>query len=68
MTAAPYTAWLKKTGAKLTTADGVAVTVYELNIDHSNSAVLTKWAKHFREHYQAVEKLSVRKFVIDAIN
>lgn len=51
MTAAPYTAWLKKTGAKLTTADGVAVTVYELNIDHSNSAVLTKWAKHFREHY-----------------
>ena len=51
MTAAPYTAWLKKTGAKLTTADRSAVTVYELNIDHSNSAVLTKWAKHFREHY-----------------
>ncbi|HBO9041973.1 MULTISPECIES: Hachiman antiphage defense system protein HamA [Pseudomonadota] len=47
----PHTAWLKKTGAKVQTADGVAVAVYELNIDHTNEPALTSWAKHFREQY-----------------
>lgn len=47
----PHTAWLKKIEAKVQTADGVAVAVYELNIDHTDSPTLTSWAKHFREQY-----------------
>lgn len=39
------------TGAKLQTADGVAIAVYELDIDHADDPALTTWAKHFREHY-----------------
>lgn len=46
-----HTAWLKKTGAKVQTTDGIAVEVYELGIDHANDPALTKWAKYFREHY-----------------
>src|SRR4051812_38471062 len=49
--ATPHTAWLKKTGAKIQTADGVAIAVYELDVDHADSPALTRWAKHFREHY-----------------
>ncbi|HEI6959916.1 TPA: DUF1837 domain-containing protein [Yersinia enterocolitica] len=47
----PHTAWLKKTEAKVQTADGVSVAVYELNIDHTDNSTLTSWAKHFREQY-----------------
>lgn len=47
----PHTNWLKITGAKIQTVDGVAVAVYELTIDHAESPTLTAWAKHFREHY-----------------
>ena len=47
----PHTNWLKKTGAKVQTVDGVAVAVYELTIDHADSPTLAAWAKHFREHY-----------------
>lgn len=49
---ASHTKWLKKmTGANLQTADGVEITVYELAIDHADDPALTRWAKHFREHY-----------------
>jgi hypothetical protein len=50
-TAMPHTAWLKKTGAKVQTADGISVAVYELSIDHTDGPALTMWAKHFRQHY-----------------
>lgn len=46
-----HTTWLKKTGAKVQTADGIAIAVYELNVDHTDGPALTMWAKHFREHY-----------------
>jgi hypothetical protein len=46
-----HTAWLKLTKSKLTTADGIAVKVFELDIDHDDDPALTEWAKHFREHY-----------------
>lgn len=46
-----YTAWLKLTKSKLKTADGIAVKVFELDIDHDDDPALTEWAKHFREHY-----------------
>jgi hypothetical protein len=42
--------WLKDTGKKITTADGIAVEIWELK--HKNDpAILTAWAKHFRNHY-----------------
>lgn len=46
-----HTAWLKKTGTKVQTADGLAVAVYELDIDYADGRALTSWATHFREHY-----------------
>jgi len=46
-----HTAWLKKTRAIVQTADGVAIAVYELDIDHADGPALSRWAKHFREHY-----------------
>ncbi|WP_454753903.1 Hachiman antiphage defense system protein HamA [Cupriavidus necator] len=46
-----HTAWLKRTRDKVHTADGVAVAVYELNIDHADDTTLTNWAKHFRQQY-----------------
>jgi hypothetical protein len=50
-TAKSHTAWLKKTGVIVKTADGIPVSVYELDIDHKDDPTLTRWAKHFREHY-----------------
>jgi hypothetical protein len=42
--------WLVNTGKTLTTSDGHAVEVWELQ--HADDpAVLSAWAKHFREHY-----------------
>lgn len=42
--------WLVDTGQRLTTADGKTVEVWELR--HSkDDAVLSAWAKHFRNHY-----------------
>jgi len=49
--ATSHTNWLKKTGAKLQSTDGIAVDVYELDIDHADSPAIKRWAKHFREHY-----------------
>jgi hypothetical protein len=46
-----HTAWLKLTKSNLKTVDGIAVKVFELNIDNDNDPALKGWAKHFREHY-----------------
>jgi hypothetical protein len=46
----PHLAWLVNTGKTLKTADGHTVELWELK--HGNDpAVLSAWAKHFREHY-----------------
>ena len=42
--------WLKDTGKTLATQDGIPVKVFELN-HTNNEAVLSDWAKHFRNHY-----------------
>jgi hypothetical protein len=42
--------WLIDTGERLTSADGIEIEVWELQ--HADDpAVLSAWAKHFREHY-----------------
>lgn len=46
-----HTDWLKPIKGKLKTADGIAVNVFELDIDHADDPALMEWAKHFREHY-----------------
>jgi hypothetical protein len=47
----PHMKWLKKSHTPLSTVDGKGVDVWELNIDASDAATLSAWAKHFREHY-----------------
>ena len=42
--------WLVDTGERLTSADGVEIQVWELQYG-DDPAVLSAWAKHFREHY-----------------
>jgi hypothetical protein len=42
--------WLVNTGNTITTADGHTVELWELN-HADDAAVLSSWAKHFREHY-----------------
>ena len=45
-----HTKWLVDTGERLKTADGKEVEVWEFR--HENDeAVLSAWAKHFRNHY-----------------
>jgi len=46
-----HTDWLKPTKGKLKTADGIAINVFELDIDHADDPTLMEWAKHLREHY-----------------
>lgn len=46
-----HTDWLKPIKGKLKTADGIAIKVFELDIDLSDGSTLAEWAKHFREHY-----------------
>lgn len=47
---APHLKWLVDTGQWLETADGKTIAVWELR--HKNdAAVLSAWAKHFRNHY-----------------
>ena len=49
-TGAPHLKWLVDTGQRLKTADGKTIAVWELR--HKNdAAVLSSWAKHFRNHY-----------------
>lgn len=45
-----HTKWLVDTGERLKTADGKKVEVWEFRHE-KNEAVLTDWAKHFRNHY-----------------
>lgn len=48
--------WLKKTGT-ITTAEGQIVEVWDL--DHkTDNAVLSEWARHFRQHYCKDEDLA----------
>ncbi|WKZ39297.1 MAG: SAVED domain-containing protein [Anaerolineales bacterium] len=42
--------WLKDTGERLTTADGISVEVWEFCHEKDDS-VLSSWARHFRNHY-----------------
>ena len=45
-----HTKWLVDTGERMKTADGKEVEVWEFH--HKNDeAVLSAWAKHFRNHY-----------------
>jgi hypothetical protein len=45
-----HVAWLTDTGQRIATTDGHEVEVWELK--HTNdAAVLSAWAKHFRQHY-----------------
>lgn len=46
-----HTDWLKPIKGKLKTADGIAVKVFELDIEHGDGLTLAEWARHFREHY-----------------
>lgn len=50
-TTLPHSIWLKEADDTLQTKDGKDVTVYELVVDSSDTAMLKAWAKHFREHY-----------------
>jgi hypothetical protein len=50
MTPPLHISWLKDTGKTLTTASGQEIHVLEF--EHTDdAAILTAWAKHFREHY-----------------
>lgn len=56
MPAPPHLDWLVDTGNTITTADGHTVELWELQ--HADKpAVLSAWAKHFREHYCADDML-----------
>jgi hypothetical protein len=46
----PHTKWLQDTGERLATIDGRVVEVWELrHVD--DQAILSAWARHFRNHY-----------------
>ena len=45
-----HTKWLVDTGERLKTADGKEVEVWEFRHE-KDEAVLSAWAKHFRNHY-----------------
>ena len=45
-----HTKWLVDTGERLKTADGKEVEVWEFRHE-KDEAVLSRWAKHFRNHY-----------------
>ena len=50
MTSPPHIAWLKDSGKTLTTIGGQEIRVLEF--EHTaDVAILSTWAKHFREHY-----------------
>lgn len=53
-----HLSWLVDTGQRLKTADGVEIEVWELQ--HADDpAILSAWAKHFREHYCDDEMLKL---------
>ncbi len=51
MATKPHTEWLKLKEGDVESVDGIAVHVYELDIDHGDATALSAWAKHFRQHY-----------------
>jgi hypothetical protein len=56
MSAPAHLNWLVDTGERLKSADGVEIEVRELQYG-DDPAVLSAWAKHFREHYCDEEML-----------
>jgi hypothetical protein len=46
----PHLAWLVNTGETIPTADGLVAEVWKLEPEN-DQAVLSAWAKHFRQHY-----------------
>lgn len=46
-----YITWFSEIDSNLTTFDGKEVTLLEFTPDLSKTNILTKWAKHFRNHY-----------------
>lgn len=48
--ALPHVKWLVNTGTTIVTNDGVKVELWEFRHE-PDDAVLSQWAKHFREHY-----------------
>lgn len=46
-----HTKWINSVVNTLTTSDGKVVTLLEFNPDLADTAIMTKWAKHFRNHY-----------------
>lgn len=51
MSTKAHTDWLKLKKVNVTSVDGIAVQVFELNIDHQDAKALSAWAKDFRQHY-----------------
>lgn len=51
MATKPHTAWLKLKKVDVKSVDGIAVQVFELDIDHGDAKALSAWAEHFRQHY-----------------
>jgi hypothetical protein len=43
--------WLVDTGEVITTQCGKTAKIFRFDYDVSNQAIMTKWAKHFRNHY-----------------
>ncbi|MDN5249742.1 MAG: virulence associated protein, partial [Alphaproteobacteria bacterium] len=52
--------WLRDTGETIAISTGENVPVYEFAYDVANEAIMSNWARHFRNHYCAdaeIEKL-----------
>lgn len=43
--------WLVDTGEEITTQCGKTAKIFRFDYDVSNQDIMTKWAKHFRNHY-----------------
>ncbi|CAM5771845.1 hypothetical protein LMIY3S_03645 [Labrys miyagiensis] len=50
MTAPAHLDWLVDTGQRTKSADGIEIEIWELQYG-DDAAVLSAWAKHFRDHY-----------------
>jgi hypothetical protein len=46
-----HTKWLVDTEQKLTTSDGKCVEVWEFCYEQNDDETMSKWARHFRNHY-----------------
>jgi hypothetical protein len=57
-TAPPHSAWLVQAATPLKTKNGRPVQVVEFN-HTQDEAVLSAWAKHFREHYKLDSQIDV---------